>query len=378
MTAPSQSKGTIAIVYNTALYVLKLRMRLIKVLRAEGYDIVVIAPRDEAVPLLEKEGIRYIELPMSQYGMNPLAEIKTVRALARILQKLKPVVSLHYTVKPNTFGNIAASMANVPVINNVAGAGRAFSSTGSPILRFIVQRLYRAGLRRATHVFFQNNEDRADFIAADLVAKEVTSRIPGSGVDVDKFLVQPLPEKTKFLFVGRLLKEKGIAEYVMAAAALKKRGLDCEVHIVGEHSDKSDHIDGAVLQKAVEAGDVIYHGSVLPDTIPALLKDASCVVLPSYYGEGVPKSLLEACATGRPVITTDHRGCRDAVNDGVSGFLVNPRDTQSLEEAMAKIIDMHRDKLIEMGAASRRHAETVFDERFVLDAYLDEINKIVD
>jgi glycosyltransferase involved in cell wall biosynthesis len=369
------ARKTVTLLYNTCVYVVKFRLPLIKALQEEGYHVVVIAPEDETTEVLRARGIDYRPITMSQYGMNPLHEFRSIREIRGILQDLRPMASLHYTIKPNTFGTMAAHQAGVPVLNNIAGAGRAFSS-GNSVMRTLVVGLYRRALRRSHTVFFQNGDDMAVFSKAGLVRDAQCVRIPGSGVDLTRFTPTPLPTgPVRFLFVGRLLKEKGIAEFLEAAARMMAAGDPEKLRfdIVGEHEDDGSFISRADLDRLTAAPQVTYHGTVPPEQIDGLMKAASCVVLPSYYGEGVPRVLLEACASGRPIITTDNVGCRDVVEHGVNGWKVAPRDVTALAGAMEDFAAMSAPERTALAQAARHTAETQFDEKTVINAYLDRL-----
>ncbi len=372
------TRPVVTIVYNTCVYVVKFRLPLIAALQDAGYDVVVIAPRDDATQTLIDLGIAHRHIDMSQYGMNPVAEIATLRQIETLLRELRPVASLHYTIKPNTFGSIAANRAGVPVLNNIAGAGRAFSG-GNPAMRALVVRLYRWGLKRSHTVLFQNGDDMALFLRAGAVRKDQCARIPGSGVDLKAFVPTPLPDgPVRFLFVGRLLREKGIEEFLRAAAHLIAAAPEGHVQfdVVGEFEPGRAGLDRATLDRLTEPAEISYHGTVKPDAIKPMMRRASCVVLPSYYGEGVPRVLLEACASGRPIITTDNVGCRDVVEPGVNGWMVAPRDTAALADAMQAFVDAPRDQRDALAKAARQTAETRFDEKIVLAAYLDRLRAL--
>lgn len=371
-TAP---RGTVTMVYNTCLHLVKARLPLIAALEGAGYRVAVIAPEDEATDVLRQRGIAYHPITMSQYGMSPARELATRREIRRLMEKIRPVASLHYTIKPNTFGSLAAHQLGVPVLNNIAGAGRAFSG-GNPLLRRLVVGLYRRGLKSSHTVFFQNSDDMAIFRGAGLVREEQCVRIPGSGVDLARFTATPLPEgPVRFLMVGRLLREKGVAEFLEAAAQLLARHDPDTLRfdLVGEHEDHHSYIPRADLDRLTAPKQITYHGSVPPGRIDGLMRDASCVVLPSYYGEGVPRVLLEACASGRPIITTDNVGCRDVVEPEVNGWKVPVRDTQALARAMEDFATRSSDRRTRLAQAARQTAETRFDETFVIDAYLSRL-----
>jgi len=378
MTSPDHgaTRPVVTIIYNTCVYVEKFRLPLIAALKEAGYEVIVIAPADEATPRLVERGILHRPITISQYGMNPLVEIRSVREIHAILRELRPVASLHYTIKPNTFGNIAAHQAGVPVLNNIAGAGRAFSG-GNPLIRKLVIGLYRRGLGKSHTVFFQNSDDMALFRKARLVRDSQCARIPGSGVDLTRFEATALPEGVvRFLFVGRLLREKGVSEFLEAAETLLAEASDPDAlcfELVGEWENDRSYISSADLDRLTRAPQIIYQGTVPPERIDGMMRDTTCVVLPSYYGEGVPRVLLEACASGRPIITTDNVGCRDVVEPGKNGWMVPPRDVVALMDAMRACADLGPEELARLGAGARRTAEAAFDERIVINAYLERL-----
>jgi glycosyltransferase involved in cell wall biosynthesis len=370
----------VTIVYNTAFYVYKFRMNLIKDLMSQGYDVVVLSPVDEYVVVLQSNGIEHVAIAMSQYGMNPLKELFSTIDIYKKLKRISPVCSLHYTIKPNIFGSLAARMAGVPVVNNIAGAGRAFSEKKFLFARFIVL-LYKLGLSKSYHVFFQNNDDMELFLRSGAVRPDIVGRLPGSGVDLKKYSHNPATvddEIFRFLFVGRLLKEKGIVEYLKAAKLILNSRMDREIHfeVVGELDGTSACIDKSTLSEFLQDKRFIYHGTVSPDVMPAILGNVDCVVLPSYYGEGVPRSLLEAAALSKAIITTDSVGCREVVDEGVNGFKVPVRDVRALTFSMEKILRMTPEELKEMGAAGRKKVVKEFDEAIVLKAYRDIVQSI--
>ncbi len=373
------SQKLVTIVYNTAFYVYKFRMNLIEDLLSAGYRVAVISPVDEYVEILRKRGVAHYPISMSQYGMNPLNELRTVFELYRLFKELKPHCSLHYTVKPNTFGSVAGQLAGIPVINNIAGAGRAFSQNRSLLARLVLF-LYRIGLRNSHKVFFQNNEDMQLFLDRGAVNSALVERIPGSGVDLKKYSANYTRVDDgvlRFLFVGRLLKEKGIFEFLEAASIVfQQTSCPLKFEIVGELDDSDVCISRRELEVYLLNKQFEYHGTVSPDQMPALMNTADCVVLPSYYGEGVPRSLLEAAALSKPIITTDNVGCRDVVDEGINGFKVPVKDIHALASAILRIIKLTELERCRMGAAGRRKVEDQFDEAIVLNAYRIAVQSI--
>ncbi len=374
------TRPIVSMVYNSSVHVVTARLPLIAALKEAGYEVAVISPVDAATPELIKQGVSHHPIAMDQYGMNPIREIRCMRQIEAILRRINPAVSLHYTIKPNTFGALAAQRAGIPVINNIAGAGRAFSS-GNPVLRRLVIGLYRRALRHSSKVFFQNSDDMRLFLNAGMAPLHAAERIPGSGVDLHRFRPTQLPaEPIKMLFIGRLLREKGIGEFLAATQLLVKRdsSRSIEFHILGEHQPSKLYVDRTHLDEAVRRRGVFYNGIVPADEIAGWIASAHCVVLPSYYGEGVPRVLLEACASGRPIITTDNVGCRDVVEDGVNGFMIRPRDAEALARSIAQFCDLDTSARENMGRAARATAERRFDERIVIKAYLDAISELVE
>lgn len=377
MNDNSGAQPTITIVYNTAFYVYKFRMNLIAALKNAGYKVAVISPHDDYVSILQAHDIEHYPIRMSQYGMNPLKELVTAFAIYRVLNNIKPKYSLHYTIKPNIFGSLAANWAGVPVINNIAGAGKAFSNEGS-LLQRLAAFLYRISLRRSHKVFFQNRDDMKLFLDGGLAPASISERIPGSGVDLTKYAV-PLPQNAtrfRFLFVGRLLKEKGICEYLQAASRVLQQHPERSIsfEIVGELDDTADYVDREYFESFLQNPSFVYHGTVSPNVMPQIIGMADCVVLPSYYREGVPRSLLEAAAMAKPIITTDNVGCRDVLENSVNGFKCSPRDADDLYDCMRRMLELPVEERLRMGANGRRKAETQFDEKLVLAAYLRAIS----
>jgi glycosyltransferase involved in cell wall biosynthesis len=367
------AKKVITIVYNTACYVYKFRINLIRALEKLGYKVIVISPYDEYVDKLAGLGIAHHPIKMSQYGMNPIHELKTTVELYKAFKKYNPDFSLHYTIKPNIFGGIAARMAGINVINNIAGAGKAFSNEESFFSKFIAS-LYKFGLSKSQKVFFQNNDDMTLFLNKNLVAESQSERIPGSGVELEKYKTPDiLKMDNSFLFVGRLLIEKGIIFYLDAALEIINEHPDCRFGIVGELENNKDYIDKALLDNYLQYKQITYIGTVLPDLMPQVIEGYSCITLPSYYREGVPRSLLEAASFSKAIITTDSVGCRDVVDEGLNGFLCDIKDVKSIVTSMKKYIALSDDDKAMLGRNGRVKMENEFDEKFVLNAYVQFI-----
>lgn len=365
----------IVIMLNTAWNLINFRSGLIRSLVSHGYEVVAVAPADKYVPQIADIGCKFIPLSMDNNGTHPGRDLMLLWRLFRLIRKERPDVFLGYTVKPNIYGSLAARVSGVPVINNVAGLGMVFIKSGW--LNWFVRSLYRFAFARSHKVFFQNEDDRQLFITEKLVYRSVADCLPGSGVDLKKFQPVPLPTRSpiRFLLVARILWSKGIGEYVKAARLLKKYGHKAEVCLLGfQDVQNPDSISVSQMDKWVAEGVIHYLG--VSDNVRKEIARADCIVLPSYYREGTPKTLLEAAAMARPIITTDSVGCRDVVDDGVNGFLCRPKDAVSLADNMVRIITMGRAELESMGLCGREKVERDFDEKIVIEKYLSAIEGI--
>ena len=361
-------KKSVVVLYNTTVYVYKFRINLIKKIQDLGY-------KEEYVEKLEGLGIKHHHLDMSQYGMNPLKELKTAYEIYKIFKKDNPEFSLHYTIKPNIFGGIAAAFSSVKVINNVAGAGKAFSNEDSLFAK-LVSFLYKLGLKKSTKVFFQNFDDMNLFLNRNIVDKSVSERIPGSGVDLNKYKTNVISTENTFLFIGRLLKEKGIEYYLEAAQKTLSISPNAKFFIVGEYEDRNEYIKKDKLENFLKNDNIVYYGTVSPDKMPEIIDNSSCVVLPSYYREGVPRSLLESASMSKVIITTNNVGCKEVVDEGFNGFKCEIKDSECLHKSMIKYIQLSEEEKIKMSKNSRQKMEIEFDEEIVLNKYINTIKEI--
>jgi glycosyltransferase involved in cell wall biosynthesis len=361
---------------NAAWNFLNFRAGLVRALVAEGYEVVAVAPPSEYAPRLEELGCRFVSIRMDARSKNPVQDALVLLQYLRILREERPAAFLGFTIKPNVYGSLAAHMLGVPVINNIAGLGVSFSSRNW--LNRLVKLLYGRALHQSHTVFFQNEDDKELFIAGGLVDERRTGLLPGSGVDLSRF--RPAlargqeREKTVFILVARLLWSKGIAEYVEAARLVSKAAPASEFRILGILEDPArGGVPEQTLKDWSREGVIAFCGAA--DDVRPYLEAADCVVLPTYYPEGTPRSLLEGAAMGKPLISTDTPGCRDVIEDGVTGFLVSPRDAESLASAMTRIVNMAQAELERMGSLSRQRAERMFDEKIVIDRYLSVLSR---
>ena len=353
---------------NAAWNIWNFRRPLVDSLCADGHRITVLAPPDDSVPKLEGIGCRFRALPMNVKGLNPVDDLKLQRRLKRIFAEERPDAVLSYTIKNNIFGARAALAAGVPFVPNVTGLGTAFLSGG--LLQIIAEQLYRRAFGRLQTVFFQNEDDRSLFLDRKLVRAEQARLLPGSGIDLARFAPADMPsarEPAVFLMIARLLRDKGVVEFVEAAKQIKARQPSTRFRILGATgSENRTAIDSATLQAWVAEGVVEYLGTT--DDVRPAIAAASCVVLPSYR-EGAPRTLIEAAAMARPLIATDVPGCRSVVDRDVSGFLCNARSADSLAAAMHRFLALSSNARSAMGHAGRTKMEREFDQVLVVEAY---------
>jgi glycosyltransferase involved in cell wall biosynthesis len=362
----------VVVAANSSWNILNFRTGLIRGLTAAGYEPVVIAPHDPTSEARRRDlDAEWIAVDLERSGLNPLSDLILLWKYRKILSRLRPAAFLGFTIKPNIYGSIAARSLGIPTIANISGLGTAFIRKG-PLLA-VVSMLYRFALKRAGTVFFQNPHDRALFIDRRLVRQDKARLLPGSGVDLKQFARVPLPHgPVTFLFIGRILGDKGVRELAQAARGLSREHL--VVQLLGPIDEGNrTAIPRTELESWVRDGGIEYLGAT--DDVRPFIAKATAVVLPSYR-EGLPRSLLEAGAMGRPLIATDVPGCRDVVDDGVNGFLCAVRDPASLEQCMRRFAALTVEERAAMGSRCRRKIETKFSEEVVIGAYLDALGKL--
>ena len=356
---------------NTAWFITNFCGGLVEGLREAGYRPVALAPQDRAAEdALRELALEHHDVEIDRSGANPIADARLLRQYGNLLGKLRPAAYLGFTIKPNIYGSIAARRLGVPSIATVSGLGTAFMRRGA--LQSIVTRLYRFGFRGTAIVFFQNSEDRSLFVSRGLIRAEQGRVIPGLGVNVSHFSETPLPNGAPtFLLIARMLRDKGVIEFVQAARLVRKSLPEARFQLLGpvDHGNRTA-IAMADLTGWTREGIVQYLGAVA-DVRPAIAA-ASAVVLPSYR-EGMPRALLEGGAMGRPLIATDVPGCRDVVEDGQTGYLCAPRDPDSLALAMRRLAELPAKQRAAMGAAARRRVQDRFSDAFVVREYLDAL-----
>lgn len=354
------------IVSNVTAGLASFRSELIETL-SKDYEVIILASDNGRKDKLETLGAKVVPVEMERHGTNPLKEMKLVSYYKKQMQEIKPIIVLTYTIKPNIYAGMAAASLGIPYVANVTGLGPAIENGG--LLQKITFPLYRYGLRKAQKVFFQNTANR-DFMVEHKMVKNY-DLLPGSGVNLEKYTVQPYPQgdTVDFVFISRVVKEKGIDQYLNAAKEIRVRHPEARFHICGDCEGEYQ----GILKELNDNGTIIYHGRI--DDIAGMHRQCSCTVHPSFYPEGMSNVLLESCACGRPIITTDRPGCREVVDDGVNGYVVRQRDSQDLIDKIEKFLGLSAEERKNMGLAGRAKVESEFDRNIVIGKYFEEIRK---
>ena len=361
-------KKRVLFLVNHDVVIYNFRLELVERLLSEEYEVHISSPYGERIDDLKALGAYYHEIKIDRHGMNPKDEIRILREYRKLLKLVKPDIVFGYTIKPNIYGALAAQEAGIPFVANITGLGTAIENGG--IRQKVLVLLYKIAFRKVQRVFFQNEENK-QFFTDHNIAVDKHAMLPGSGVNLDRFTVSEYPndDVVKFLFISRIMKEKGIDQYLEAAQEIRKKYANVEFHICGFCEKEYE----GELEKLNAGGIVIYHGMIRD--VAGFLKDIHCVVHPTYYPEGISNVLLEACASGRPIITTDRSGCREVVDDGVNGYIVKEQNSIDLINKLEKFIQISFENKREMGLAGRKKVEAKFDRNIVVNRYLKEIKK---
>lgn len=331
------------------------------------YQVVVSVPDDVAVTQLEEEGCQVCHTDINRRGMNPVQDAGLFLAYRKLIKAVKPDLILTYTIKPNIYGGMCARIMKIPYITNITGLGTTFERGG--MLQRMVVTMYRTALKKAVCVFFQNERNQNIFVENGIYGQK-SRRVNGSGVNLDVHPYEPYPghEKPKFLYVGRLMKEKGIEEFLYNA---KQYGNRAEFDIIGYCEEAYEK----QVEELSKEGLLKFHG--FQKDVNAFYRDADAVVIASYH-EGMSNVLLEGASTGRPVLATNIPGCKEAVEDNVTGYLFTPRSETALGEVIEQFLAMPVDAREEMGKAARKKMEQEFNRMQVVEAYMEEIQSVLE
>jgi len=342
------------------------RRELIEELLEKNFNVAISAPIDTRSNYFEKIGCTMIETSISRRSTNPIVDFKLLLGYLQIIRNVKPDVVLTYTIKPNVYGGIACRLKGVSQIANITGLGTAVENKG--ILQKITLWLYRVALKKSKCIFFQN-QGNMDFMQSNGIGYTNGKLIPGSGVNLVHYNLLDYPESDEinFLFIARVMKQKGIDEYLDAAEYIRKKHPKTVFHVLGNceeaYRDKLDEFH--------DKGIIKYHGR--QDDVREFHKISHCTIHPTYYPEGMSNVLLESTACGRPIITTNRSGCKEIVDDGINGYVVEEQNSQDLIDKIEKFISLSFDERRQMGLAGRAKVEKEFDRQIVVDAYLEEI-----
>lgn len=359
----------ILILANSDIGLYKFRKELIKKLIGLGHHVIICLPNGEYIPDLVEMGCEFQECALlDRHGTNPIKEISLIKFYKEILKKMQPQLVLTYTIKPNIYGGIVCAHLKIPFIMNITGLGSAVENSG--FLQLILLNLYKVVLKKARKVFFQN-EDNKNFVLRKCGKIKAFDILPGSGVNLNEYELLEYPSSPiNFVFVARIMKEKGIDQYLEAAKYIKHKYSYTNFHICGfceeEYTDR--------LKKLEEEGIIIYHGSVR--NMKEIYQHTSCTVHPTYYPEGLSNVLLESAACGRPIITTNRPGCREVIENGVNGYVIREQDAEDLIEKIEKFLQLSWEERKKMGIQGRLKVEREFDRNIVINKYLNEVRKV--
>lgn len=364
----------VAIVLNTSWNIYNFRLNFVKALISNGYEVHTVAPVDDFTSYLTAIGCHHHPVRMDSRGINPLKDIALVVELWSIYRSVKPDIILHYTIKPNVYGSLAASFLGIPVVNNVCGLGTVFLKKN--LVSLVAKALYRWTFRFPKKVFFQNPDDRDLFVSNKLVPPGAADLVPGSGIDLKRFVPGPFARNKQFTFllISRMITDKGIMEYVEAVSKLKAKGLDARFQILGAKDPKHQRgIPTQVIDQWIESQTIEYLGTT--EDVQPFIKSADCIVLPSYR-EGTPHTLLEAASCAKPIIATDVPGCHNVVKHNYNGLLCQLRNAADLASKMDEMAHLDDDALRQFGANGRLKMEQEFDEAFVINKYLETLDEL--
>lgn len=356
---------------NSETVIYNFRLELVEQLLADGHQVVISSPPGEKITELVKMGCVHETVAMNRRGTNPISEIKLLIHYYKLMKKIQPDIVFSYTIKPNIYGALAAKKYGVSYVTNVTGLGSAIENAG--LLQKIMVQLYKFSLSKVQTIFFQNEKNR-QFFTTHNIAIDKHSMLPGSGVNLNRFQLLKYPstkETIDFVFISRIMKEKGIDEYLEAAKYIKEKYPQTNFHIAGYFEEGYEDI----LKECHQKGTIIYHG--LLNDVRDILSKTHCTVLPSYH-EGMSNVLLESAASGRPVLASNIHGCMETFEEGISGYGLEPKNTQSLIKAIERFLVLSHQEKQEMGLAGRQKMEKKFSRQIVVTNYLQELEKVTE
>jgi len=363
-------KAKILILANSVNGLYNFRAELVEELLYKNYELYFSVPHhksNEKVKLLEEMGAVHILTDINRRGINPLEDLKLILEYKKLIKEINPDLILTYTIKPNIYGNWVANYYKIPSIMNITGIGTSLTTK----LKYFVKPLYASGCRRADTVFFQNEANRKLFLDNNMIDEDKTVLIPGSGVNIEKFkplLRENNDQKLRFLFIGRIMKEKGIEEYLAAAELLENNYSNLEFQILGSYEEEK-------YKELIENHSNVKHLGYSKD-VRQEIKEVDCVINPSYH-EGMSNVLLESGAMAKPLIASNIPGCKEIIDDEVNGYLFEVKSALSLKDKILQFVNLTKEQKTEIGKKSREKIVREFDREIVIDAYLNEIEKLI-
>ena len=361
---------------NTSWSMYNFRLGVMKKFLSLGHEVYSVAPFDEYAEIIEKAGIKVIFIKkLKRSDTNPIQEIRLLKEYVEVYKEIKPDFIFHYTIKPNIYGTLAAWFCKIPSISVTTGLGNAFSGKG--IIFLAAKYLYKLSSHYSKETWFLNDSDRDLFVRNNIIPLKKTFILPGEGVNMLQFGTSTYPTEeasVNFLLISRMLYDKGVELFVTATKILIEKGYNINSVLLGQLDPENPQgISAEKLAMWNKEGYVQYPG-YSPNVKP-YIENAHAVVLPSFYKEGIPRVLMEAACMERAIITTDTPGCTEIVDDGVNGYLCKANDVNDLVEKMTSFIELSYQKKIEMGQAGRRKMELRFDEKIIIEIYLDKLQQ---
>ena len=349
---------------DTGLY--KFRRELLEELLKQ-HQVCICLPNGDYIQSMVEMGCEFIQCDyLERRGKNPFKELKLISFYKKVLKAEKPDIVFTYTIKPNIYGGMACKSLKIPYVVNITGLGSAVENAG--VMQKVTLALYKIGLKGAQKVFFQNTENR-DFMLEKKVVNGAYDLLPGSGVNLNQYQEYPYPdgETTDFVFIARIMKEKGIDQYLDTAEYIRKKYPETRFHVCGACKEEYR----VKLEKMHQENVIIYHGKV--KNMVEIYQKMSCTIHPTYYPEGLSNVLLESSATGRPIITTDRAGCKEVIDNAVNGYVCKQKDSEDLIKQVEKFLALSWEERKNMGLAGRKKVEKEFDRNIVINKYLQEV-----
>lgn len=357
----------VLILANNDVGLFKFRKELIETLLLDGHKVFIALPKGDFILQLKKMGCIFINTNIDRRGVNPVKDMHLFLRYIRLVNHLKPNIVFTYTIKPNIYGGLACSLSKIPYVANITGLGTAVEKRG--FLQLVTTLMYKVSLKNVQTVFFQNKENEGYF-EKNAIAVDKHKMLPGSGVNLDYYKLLPYPDENtiEFVFISRIMKEKGIDQYLEMAEYIRKKYPQTRFHICGFCEEEYEDI----LKAYEDKGIITYHGLIMD--VREVLAYTHCTIHPSYYPEGISNVLLESAASGRPLISTDRSGCREVIDDGVNGYIVPQKDAKALIEAVEKFLKLSNEERRMMGLYGREKVKMEFDRKIVVNAYMKEVS----